>query len=88
MKIIDTQLRSDRRAELVELQGVSQSLHSEINPLHLPEVLALAGLYHGQGELYKALKTSIAGLITIVNRKQCLLQQRASKGSRDTVENA
>mmetsp|Transcript_34445 Transcript_34445/g.50725 ORF Transcript_34445/g.50725 Transcript_34445/m.50725 type:complete len:457 (-) Transcript_34445:66-1436(-) len=76
-KMIQTQLSSGRRADLVNLQGVNHSLYSEINPLHLPEVLALIGRRHGQGELYVALRSSIAGVISTVNRKQCLQQQRA-----------
>jgi hypothetical protein len=43
----------------------------------LPEVLSLIGRHHGQGELYIALKSSIAGVVSTVNRKQCLHQQRA-----------
>ena len=83
-KMHDTQLRGEKRAELAALQGVSQSIYSEINPLHLPEVFALVARpyfynswHHGQDELYVALKLSIAGLMSTVNRKQCLKQQRA-----------
>ena len=54
----------------------SFSVYGEINPLHLPELLTLAGHHHGQGELYVALKSLIAGLISTLNRKQCLQQQR------------
>ena len=44
-KVIQTQLHSERRAKLVEIQRVqSQSLYGEINPLHLPEILSLVGL--------------------------------------------
>ncbi len=75
-KVLQFQLHSDRRAVLSELQGVTQSIYSEINPLHLPEVLALASQHHGQGELYTALKSTIAGVISTVNREQCLKQQR------------
>lgn len=78
-KVIETQLNSVRRAEVAELQGVSQSPYSEINPLHLPEVLVLVGRHHGQGELYVALKSSIAGVISTVDREQCLKQQIAEK---------
>jgi hypothetical protein len=74
--VIWTQLNSERRAELAKLQGVDRSLYSEINPLHLPEVLTLVGLRHGQEELYVALKSSIAGVISTVNRKECIQQQR------------
>ncbi len=76
-KVIKSQLHSATRAELAELQGVGQSLYSEINPLHLPEVIALIGRHHDQGEVYMALKSSIAGLISIVNRKRCLQQEKA-----------
>eukprot|EP00985_Skeletonema_marinoi_P030917 scaffold34721_cov100-Skeletonema_marinoi.AAC.2 len=76
-KVIQSQLHSANREELAGLQGVHQSLYSEINPLHLPEVLSLIGRRHGQGELYVALKSSIAGVVSTVNRKQCLQQQRA-----------
>ena len=76
-KLIETQLNSAKRAALANLQGVNHSLYSEINPLHLPEVLYLVGRYYDQRELYIALKLSIAGVISIVNRKQCLQHQRA-----------
>ena len=59
-KVIQTHLNSGRRAELADLLGVHHSLYSEINPLHLPEVLSLVGHSLGQGELYVALKASIA----------------------------
>lgn len=84
-KVHETQLHGEKRAELAALHGVSQSIYNEINPLHLPEVFALVARpyfyndcwHHGQGELYVALKLSIAGLISTVDRKQCLKQQRA-----------
>ena len=87
MKMIQTQLRSARREELADLQGVNNSFYSEINPLYLPEVLSLVGQKHGQGELFVALKSSIAGVISTVSRKQCLRQQRAYHRARiDDIE--
>ena len=77
MKVIETQLNSVKRAELVELQGDNQSIYSEINPLHLPEVLALVGRCHGQGELFVALKSSIAEVISTVDRKECIKQENS-----------
>ncbi len=76
-KMLDMQLHSATRAELAELQGVRHSVYSEIDPLHLPEVLALVGDYHRPDpeELYVALKSSIAGLLSTVNKKQFLKQQ-------------
>jgi len=76
-KVIKTQLHSERRAELAELQGVNHSVYSEINPLHLPEVLALVGHHNGHGELYHALKSSIAELFSMVNMKQCIQNEAA-----------
>ena len=74
-KVIQTQLHSDSRGKLAKLQGVNRSLYSEINPLHLPEVFALVGQSHGQGEVYVALQSSIAGVISTVNEKQCIQDQ-------------
>jgi len=76
-KVIQTQLTSVKRAELADLQGVNRSLYSEINPLHLPEVLSLIGRRHGQGEVFVALKASIIGLFSTVNMKQFIQQERA-----------
>jgi hypothetical protein len=76
-KVIQAQLHSVKRAELVDLQGVNRSLFSEINPLHLPEVLSLIGRRHGRGELFVALKATIIGLLSTVNMKQCIQEERA-----------
>ena len=69
------QLHSSRRARLAELQGVNQSIYSEIDPPLLPEILSLIGHKYGQKELYFALKSSIAEVISLVNRKECLRQK-------------
>jgi hypothetical protein len=79
-KVIQTQLHNIRRADLCRLQRIERSdaaLYSEFNPLCLPEVLALVGRTHGLAELHVALKSSIAGVISMVNRKECIQQQRA-----------
>eukprot|EP00984_Skeletonema_dohrnii_P003701 scaffold1279_cov124-Skeletonema_dohrnii-CCMP3373.AAC.2 len=76
-KVILTQLHSGKRAELADLQGADHSVYGEINPLHLPEVLSLIGQHHGKGELYVALKSSIAGVISTVNRKECIKEEMA-----------
>eukprot|EP00985_Skeletonema_marinoi_P023696 scaffold15914_cov140-Skeletonema_marinoi.AAC.16 len=76
-KVIKTQLHSEIRAELCRLQGVHQSLYSEIDPLHMPEVLSLIGRHHDQGELYLALKSSIMTIFSTVNIKKFIQQQRA-----------
>ena len=76
-KVVWTQLHSETRAQLAEIQGVNHSLYSEINPLHLPGVLELVGRCHGLGELYIALKSSMAFLISTENKKECIRQQMA-----------
>ena len=75
-KVIQTHLHSANRAEIANVQNVNHSFHKDINPLHLPELLSLVGRRHGQGELYVALKSVIAEVISTVNRKKCLLLQR------------
>ena len=74
-KVIQTQLWSERRAELAQLQGVSQSPYSEFGPLMLPEVLSL--VYHrlGPGEMHIGVKSSIVEIVSTVNRKQCIKEQ-------------
>ena len=52
-------------------------MYSEIDPLHLPEVLALVGHYHDQGEVYVALLSSIMALFSTMNQKKCVQQERA-----------
>eukprot|EP00984_Skeletonema_dohrnii_P006989 scaffold2487_cov98-Skeletonema_dohrnii-CCMP3373.AAC.7 len=76
-KVIKTQLHSEIRAAMCRLQGVDHSVFSDIDPLHLPEVLSLIGRHHGQGELYLALKSSIMTLFSTVNVRKCIQQQRA-----------
>jgi len=75
-KVIQTQLHSVRRSELADLQGVDHSVFSEIGALQLPEVLALVGRSHGQGELYVALKSVVMGLFSSVNMIECIQQER------------
>ena len=76
-KLIQTQLHSEKRAALCRLQGVDHSVFSEIDPLHLPEVLSLIGRHHDQGELYLALKSAIMTLLSTVNVRKFIQQQRA-----------
>jgi len=74
-KVIRTQLQSGTRAALCHLQDVNHSVYSEIDPLHLPEVLSLIGQHHGHAELFVALSSSIMTLFSTVNRKKCIQQQ-------------
>ena len=81
-KIIRTQLNSVTRAQFAEKQGVNHTLYSEINPLHLPEVLSLVSQHHGHGELYTALKLSIGAVIGMVDMKECVKQHLAYYSAR------
>ena len=77
-KIIRTQLNSARRVELRRLQEqeVEHFVFSEIDPLHLPEVLSVVGRRHGQGELYVAMLSSIMSLFSTMDRERCIQQEK------------
>ena len=76
-KVIHTQLNSTTRKELCGHQGIDTRnvIYSQINSLHLPEVLSLISRTLGQKELYVALVSSVASLFSTVNRDECLEQQ-------------
>mmetsp|Transcript_1997 Transcript_1997/g.3176 ORF Transcript_1997/g.3176 Transcript_1997/m.3176 type:complete len:440 (-) Transcript_1997:76-1395(-) len=75
-KVIQTLLHSMKRSQLCRLQGIDRSLYSEIDHLHLPEVLSLIGQRHGEGELYAAVLSSIMTLCSTMNREKCIQQER------------
>lgn len=62
-KVIRLQLDSYWREQLADLQGVHRSVFSEIDPLHLPEVLSLIGRRNGKTELFKAVSSTIMTLL-------------------------
>ena len=76
-KVIHTQLNSSTRKALCGHQGIdiSSVIYSQINPLHLPQVLSLISRTLGQKELYVALVSSVASLFSTVNRDECMEQQ-------------
>ncbi len=76
-KVIETQLNSTKRAVLAELQGVNHSVYSTIDPLHLPEVLGFLHRRHWWREFHLALSSSIMTLLSTVNVKVCIQQERA-----------
>ena len=49
---------------------------SEIDPLHLPEVLSLISRSHGQGEFYVAMLSSIVSLFSTIDRERCIQQEK------------
>lgn len=77
-KVVQTQLHSETRARFAALQEVYHSVYSDIDPRFLPEYLAEVDEFHGQGELYIALKSVMSVLVSTVNRKECIRQQVAS----------
>lgn len=66
-KVIYAQLHCATREGLAELQRVKTSVYNEIEPLHLPEVLALIGRRLDRTEMYKALSENILSLISTSN---------------------
>ena len=60
---------------MANIQGVKQPLYSQINPLHLPELLSVICRRLEVGELNTALRTFIIELLKTVNRKKCLQQK-------------
>ena len=75
-KVFRTQLSRGLRAKMAAIQGIDHSVYSEIDYLHLPEVLSLIGQNLGQEELFVALKSTIMGLLSTVDLKKCIQQER------------
>ena len=81
-KVIEFQLNSEKREDLHRLQGIEycySSIFAEIDPLVLPDVLALVGREHGQTELFRMLVNSVSDLFSTVNRKMIVKQKIAEK---------
>ena len=90
-KVIETQLNSDARMELCHLQGIDYSYGSlfvEVDPILLPDVLALVGDKYGQNELYRMLISTAPDLASIVNEKVALKERMAEKTARIAAINA
>lgn len=82
-KVIQFQLISRNRAELASLQGIEHSVYSEIDPLHLPEVLSLLDRHPmARGELYGALRSTVVGLFSTVNMRQCIQNEAAFRAAK------
>ena len=81
-KVINLQLNSAKREELHRLQGIPyryDSIFAEIDPLVLPDVLALVASEHGQTELFRMLVNSVSDLFSTVNRKMVVKQKLDDK---------
>jgi len=75
-KVINYQLNSQNRNEACYLQGVEYSAETnvlaDIEPVLLPQILALIGEKHGQSELFTALLPTAPELMSFVDRKAML----------------
>ena len=84
-KIIDTQLDSKKQQQLCRLQGVTcpySSIFAQIDPLVLPEVLALIGnryYWRISSDLYCALVATAPELTSLVNKPVALKEKIAKK---------
>ena len=82
-KVRQIQMDGTKREQLADVQGVTHSVYSEIDSLYLPEVLALITNRHfGRRELFFALKSTIAGLLSRVDMKLCIQEQMARNKAR------
>lgn len=84
-KVIDNQLNSQKRNELCRLQGIGYShgsIFADIDPILLPEVLALVVGRHSQRELYRVLIATVPYLASAVNRKAAIQGRIAENAAR------
>ena len=70
-KVIKTQLKSQNREKYCKLQGIQcpSNIFADIEPVLLPNILALIGEVHGQSELYNALVPTAPDLLSYIDRK-------------------
>lgn len=71
-KIIKYQLNSQERSDQCQLQGIEYSssignLLADIDPILLPDIIALIGEEHGHNELYSSLIPMVSDLMSCVN---------------------
>ena len=83
-KVIVSQLYSKDRKELCRMQGIDYSrgsIFADIDPILLPEVLALVGGRHGQRELYRMLLATVPYVASTVNKQIALKERIAEKAA-------
>lgn len=92
-KVIKYQLDSLKRKELSQLQGVEYSsignLFANIEPVLLPDILALISSHHGQSEFYTTLTQTAPNLLSYIDRKamvQDALAKTEAQGAALKVE--
>ena len=80
-KVIEYQLNSQNRKEMCHLQGVEYSAEDNmlagVEPKLLPKILALIGEKHGQSEFYTALLPVAPDLLSFIDRKALIVDEKA-----------
>ena len=88
-KVIKYQLKTQRRKELCQLQGVEYSsignLFADMEPALLPRILALIGSQHGHSEFYASFIPMVPDLMSYINRR-ALIDDVIAKNSRDFAD--
>ena len=82
-KVLETQLHRASRLKHCRLLGVQQSIDhifSEIQPVLLPNILALIGARHEQNELYRALISTSPDFVSLINRDD-MIQKTIAKST-------
>jgi len=90
-KIIATHLNSIVKNELCHLQEIDCSysnVFAEIDPVLLPNILAITGEEHGQDELFRMLVASAPGLASVVNKEAAAKEKIAEKATKMTALDA
>ena len=68
VKVVYAQLNSKRRKKLCEIQGIEYvpigTLLADVEPILLPQILALIGSSYNQSELYTALISTAPALLS------------------------
>lgn len=85
-KVIRYQLNSQTREELSELQGIEYSsignIFADMEVNLLPKILALIGQKHGHSEFYTTLLPVAPDLLSFINRKAIMVEERAKNTSK------
>ena len=79
-KVIEYQLDSQTREEMCRLQGIECSAEdnmlADVEPKLLPNILILIGREHGQSELYTALLPVTPDLLSFIDRKAMIIDEK------------
>mmetsp|Transcript_19249 Transcript_19249/g.35981 ORF Transcript_19249/g.35981 Transcript_19249/m.35981 type:complete len:526 (+) Transcript_19249:523-2100(+) len=87
-KVIMTQLNSNTRMEICNLQSIDYSYNSifvEIDDVFIPHIMALVGRKHGQDELYRMIIATAPAMASIINRRAALRERIAENVARATA---